>query len=685
MYYNVQTMFKKLWTNVFKPSPRGMVRWRLFFVVVLALASGVFVYPQAWNKVVERVPQLPKITEQPFHLGLDLAGGAHLVYEADLSNITESERDQAMSGVRDVIERRVNAFGVAEPIVQTARSGESWRLVVELAGIKDVKEAIKQIGETPVLEFKEESIPEPTRALTADETRQMNDFNKQSQKRGQEALNKLKAQDEIDFMALAREYSDDLSTKEMGGSLGFITYNSAYRDLWNVASREGAGKIITDLVETAEGWNILRISGEEDRGKEVHARHLLLCYRGIENCAQDISEDDALKKIKELKQQATPDNFEELARANSIEPNVAQSGGDLGWFSEGMMVKPFEEVIFTMADKTISEPVKTQFGYHLIYKIEERPQKAYDVARILFKKKTSADYLPASEPWRLTQLSGKHLAHATLQFDQNTGFPQVGLEFNSEGKDLFAAITTRNVNKLVAIFLDGYPISVPRVQNPIIDGQAVITGNFTLQEAKLLVQRLNAGALPVPVNLISQRTVGATLGNASIMASLKAGLVGFAMVAIFMILYYRLAGLLSVVSLVVYTGLVLSLFKFIPVTLTLSGIAGFILSIGMAVDANVLIFERMKEELRAGKPIAVAVEDGFERAWLSIRDSNYTTLFAALVFFWFSTSLVKGFGLTLSIGIVISMFSALWVTRIFLRMVAPYVKKPGWYGTRVMK
>lgn len=666
-------------------------------IVVLAGLAGIFAYPRGWNRAVDRVDgwfepvpglrqaQALKVRERPFQLGLDLAGGAHLVYEADLSNIPGADRDDAMAGVRDVIERRVNAFGVAEPVVQTARTGDSWRLVVELAGVSDVNEAISQIGETPVLEFKEGAIPEPERELTEEELRDMESFNSEARKRVDEVIELLKTQDTVDFVGLAKEYSDDFATKDLGGSLGFIIRESVYGELWHWADSQGVGKISLEPIETAEGWNFLQVISSEDRGKEVQARHLLICFRGAKFCENDISKDEARAKIDELKTQTNPDNFEQLARENSTEPGADQTGGDLGWFGTGMMVKPFEDAAFALPVGAISDPVETDFGFHIIHKRDERSLTAYSVARILIRKKTEADYLPPPEPWKNTGLSGKHLTRASVQFDPNTNTPQVGLDFNSEGKDLFAAITTRNVGKPLAIFLDGFPISIPSVQNAILNGQAVITGSFTVAEAKLLAQRLNAGALPVPISIISQQTVGATLGAASVKATLKAGLIGFALVALFMILYYRFAGLLSVVALAIYAVFVLALFKLIPVTLTLAGIAGFILSIGMAVDANVLIFARLKEELRAGKGIADAVEDGFKRAWPSIRDSNFTTLFAALIFFWFSTSLVKGFGLTLSIGIVVSMFSALWVTRIFMRLVAARVKRPGWYGTFVMK
>ncbi len=697
-------MFKSLWKGIVAPTPRGKVRWAFFWVIVLVLVTGFLDFSHPWNVAadamngwIQKVPGSSRVAtftrtikighypERPFRLGLDLAGGAHLVYDANLSQIPSEDRDDAMDGVRDVIERRVNAFGVAEPVVYTARAGDARRLVVELAGIKDIKESIRQIGETPVLEFKEEGVPEPTRSLTPDEKREMDGYNKAARIRVDEAIKELKGQEDVDFMALAKKYSDDTATKEIGGSLGFITRDSAYSELWQWADSNGAGKISLEPVETSEGWNIARVNSAEDQGEEVHAQHILICYRGSEGCTHDTSKDDARTQAEELKKVATAENFEKLARENSTEPGAKERSGDLGFFPKGAMVKPFEDAVFALANGTISDPIETQFGFHLIYRIESRPVKAYNVARILIKKKTDADYLPSPDPWKNTGLSGKHLTRASVQFQSQTNAPEVGLEFNSDGAKLFSDITQRNLGKPVAIVLDGIPISIPRVQTAITDGRAVITGNFTIQESKILAQRLNAGALPVPIALVAQRTVDATLGSASIAASLKAGLIGFALIALFMILYYRLAGVLAVLALLVYTSIVLALFKLIPVTLTLSGIAGFILSIGMAVDTNVLQFERLKEELRAGKPLRSATEDAFTRAWPSIRDSHVTTLFGALILFWFSTSLVKGFGLTLALGVIISLFSAITVTRVFLRMVVPYVVKPGWYGTGIMR
>lgn len=290
---------------------------------------------------------------------------------------------------------------------------------------------------------------------------------------------------------------------------------------------------------------------------------------------------------------------------------------------------------------------------------------------ILLRTISETDLRPDQQPEFVnTGLGGQHLRRATVVFDPNTGEPQVSLLFNDDGKQLFAEITKKNLQKPVAIYLDGQPISIPTVQQEITTGEAIISGTFNLVEAKQLAARLTAGALPVPITLISQQNIGASLGQESIERSFVAGLLGLVLVALFMILYYRLPGLLAVIALGIYTLLVLAIFKLWPVTLTLAGIAGFILSIGMAVDANVLIFERMKEELRRGKAPSLAVDQGFRRAWLSIRDSNVSSLITCAILAWFGTSLVQGFAITLAIGILVSMFSAITITRTFLRLIA---------------
>lgn len=408
---------------------------KLAFILLLALACSFIVSDKL---------SLVKINKQiPFRLGLDLQGGTHLVYEGDLKDIPGADRGAAMSSVREVIERRVNGFGVTEPTVQVA--GDN-RLIVDLPGVKDINEAIKQIGLTPFLEFRE--------------------------------------------------------------------FNDAYQE----------------------------------------------------------PEDPSL-----------------------IDPL--------------QMYKP-------------------------------------------------------------TGLSGKHLKRTDIVFDPQTNSPRVVLEFNDEGKKLFGEITARNIGKPVAIFLDNQPISVPVVRSEITSGTAEISGQFTVDEAKFLQQRLNAGALPVPIKLIEQQNIGPSLGRESLQSSIVAGLIGFIIVALFMITFYGLAGLIAVLALIVYIFLSLAVFKFFNVTLSLAGIAGFILSIGMAVDANILVFERTKEENRRGLPRAKALEEGFKRAWNAIRDSNVSSLITVAILAYFGASLIRGFAITLGIGILLSMFTALTVSRTLLRLIS---------------
>jgi len=276
-----------------------------------------------------------------------------------------------------------------------------------------------------------------------------------------------------------------------------------------------------------------------------------------------------------------------------------------------------------------------------------------------------------------TLLTGRYLQKATLDFNQTTYEPSILLSFNKEGEELFAQITKENVGHRVAIYLDGAPISVPVVREEITSGQAQITGDFKAQEAKELVRNLNSGALPIPITLISQQSIGASLGEAALQKDLWAGLIGILAVALFLIFWYRVPGFIAVVALCIYVVLSLFIFKLIPVTLTAAGIAGFILSVGMAVDANILIFERMKEEVRLGKTLQTSIEEGFHRAWPSIRDSNISSLITCFILYWMGTSMVRGFALTLGIGILISMFSAVVISRTFL--LALGLKESKWY------
>ncbi len=441
-----------------------LIRWFRVGILCFAMAFlGHFVYQNATAEGARF----------PFKLGLDLAGGAHLVYQADTSGVDPAEVPELMNVLRDVIERRINVFGVSEPIVQVEESSfvaetVEHRLVVELPGVTDVDAAVPEIGRTPLLEFKL-----------------------------------------IDETAVAAAAVAASST----GTTTAEQFASMYVD---------------------------------------------------------------------------------------------------------------------------------------------------------------------------TGLTGRYLETATLEFvggqpGQVATEPVVSIGFNAEGAELFQRITTEHVGERLAIFLDGEMLSAPNINEPIAGGQAVISGGFTPEVARELAQNLSFGALPLPISLASTQTIDATLGASVVAESIVAGIVGFALVAGFMIFWYRLPGLVAAVALLCYLLINAALFMVIPVTLTAAGLAGFILSVGIAVDANILVFERMKEEFRAGKGSRAAAQEGFRRAWSAIRDGNVTSLLSAILLFWFGTAMIKGFALVLAVGIIVSMLSALVLTRTLL-VALPDVKQSdgGW-------
>jgi protein-export membrane protein SecD len=531
------------------------------FVLVIALffSAALISYPKTISKPAWLGNLLSKFK---INLGLDLQGGIHLIYKVDTSGVDQSKVEEALNGLQDVIERRVNAFGVAEPVIETSKSSGEQRLIVELAGVKDIEQAKAMIKETPFLEFKKEiSTPQSTELSPEDQ-----------------------------------KYND----------------------------------------------------------------------------AQKAKAEDLLKQI-----QGGAD-FSELAKQNSEDPGSKDQGGDLGFVKRGTFVPEFDKVLFDseLAPGAVyPQVVESQFGYHIIKKIEERgdgDNKEVHAQHILLMIKNPAlEAQMAGPQFESTGLSGKNLQRADVSFDSQTNKPQVAIEFDGDGAKMFAQITKENVGKRIAIYLDGQMISAPTVQTEITDGKAVITGNFTLDETKKMVQRLNEGALPLPITLIGQQSVEASLGQISLTKSLKAGLIGIILVMIFMVLYYRLLGLIASLALIIYTSLMVAIFKlsgFTPwsITLTLAGIAGFILSVGMAVDANILIFERSKEEIKKGRSLAGAIEEGFHRAWPSIRDSNISTMITSLILIWFGSGFVKGFALTLLLGVLVSMFTAIVIVRILL-------------------
>jgi len=278
--------------------------------------------------------------------------------------------------------------------------------------------------------------------------------------------------------------------------------------------------------------------------------------------------------------------------------------------------------------------------------------------------------------WKASDLTGRNLTKADYTFENSSSStigtaPVVTIRFDNIGKEKFQALTKNNLQKRIAIVLDNKIVSAPTVQIEISNGEAIITGSKDIKEAQELAKRLNEGMLPVPAHLAGQQNVGATLGQDSLKKSIVAGVIGLFLVGVFMLVHYKIPGLIATGSLIIYSILTLALYKIIPVTLTLAGIAGFILSIGMAIDANVLIFERMKEEIKSGKEINLSIIDGFKRSWSSIRDSNSSSLITcAILYFVSGSGPVRGFALTLGLGIMVSLFTAITVTRTILLVLA---------------
>src|SRR3989338_985561 len=648
--------------------------WKARVAAIIFLLATVVVgfydFPQAWNQTAGFLKDkvhvsLPTLNEHAYRLGLDLQGGTHLVYEADMKEIPEADRADALAGVRDVIERRVNAFGVSEPLVQTTSTGGAYRVVVELAGVLDVSEAIQQIGETPVLEFKEQGSELDTKPTPADD-KKLVELQKADRAAAQAVL--LRAQKGENFDELVEEFSIESTKAETKGMILKMTAESTqYPAIAKAVTQYNTkpGTVFWKTVEQGSSMEIFKVT-EKTTANNMRLSHILICFEGKQGCSKETTAMEANIQISKLKKEATPQNFSDLAKANSTDPSAATNGGDLGFATSNKYVPAFALAAETLEVGKISDVVETDFGYHLIYKQDQTAIPAYNVQHITMKLSSMTDVLPPASPWKNTGLSGKQLKNAVVEFDQNSGNPHVSIAFDNEGGELFGKLTAANIGKPIAIFLDGTAISTPVVQAAIYGGTAVITGNFDLDEAKILAQRLNAGALPVPVTLLSQQTIGPTLGALSLQKSIIAALIGFALVAGYMIAYYRLAGLFSVIALILYAFLNLVVYRVFDVTITLSGIAGFILSLGMAVDANVLIIERMKEDIASGRDLLSSIHEGFARAWPAIRDGNVSTLVVALVLYVFSASFIKGFALMLGIGVVISLFTAITATRIYM-------------------
>ncbi|MDO8648535.1 MAG: protein translocase subunit SecD [Candidatus Peregrinibacteria bacterium] len=456
--------------------------------------------------------------------------------------------------------------------------------------------------------------------------------------------------------------------------------------------------------------------------QEVAASHILVSYKDAQEAPATVTrtKDEALTKAQALKARvAKGENFTQLARQESDGPSRAE-GGNLGTFTRGTMVPAFETVAFTQPAGSVSDPVETPFGYHLI-RVDKAASTSPDnanfdelvitgsgaatraqelVARLQAGKVTTTEEVStlrilffSLEPtgWKDTTLDGKHFRSAAVTLDPVTNIPVVQINFDEEGGRLFQELTKKNIGKSIAIFVGGELVSAPVVQQEISGGTAVITGSQNFEEARRLAQDLNTGAIPAPIHLVGQQTIEATLGDTALQTSLQAAILGVLLLIVYLIAVYRLLGVIASGALLIYAVIFFAILK-LPlfllsdtyVVLTLAGMAGIILSIGMAVDANVLVFERMKEELRKGKLMKTAVETSFQHAWPAIRDGNVSTIITCTILFLVGTSIVRGFAITLGMGVLLSMFSAITVTRWMLRKIAtmPVAERLGLFGVK---
>lgn len=663
-------------------STRSQIRWGVAAIVVLFLSTVAVAVPNSVNQSIRSFNNvtklgIPEIPDKHYKLGLDLQGGVQLTYQANVSEIDANERASAVEGARDVIERRVNGLGVGETTVQTSQVEGQYRVSVELPGVSDVNEAISLIGETPILEFKEQD-PNASADLTEDQRKQMNEYNAGAKTRADAFLARLNGGEAWNNLAAE---SEDEKTRNVNGDLGFVGSVAPYTELYNWAKQNKDGTVSNVLVETPEGYNLVKRGAERQGSEQVEISHILICYLGSKDCTTTTSKEEARKQAESVAKETTVKNFAGQAKKYSTDSFTKDDGGSFGFVAKGTLPAALDAALFNAKNNTIFGPVETEYGFHVVYRKSSKQELEYQISRVLVATVSEQDALGTLAGWKNTGLSGKQLERAEVVTDVQTGATQVSLQFNGEGASLFREITQRNLNKPVAIVLDGEPISIPNVNTVIPDGRAVISGNFSLVEARTLAQRLNAGALPVGVDLVSQQTISAPLGQESLAKSLYAGAVAAVVVMSFMVLIYRAPGVVSVFALALYISLTMAMYKLLGITITLASIAGFIMSLGVAVDANVLIFERLKEELRAGRSLRAAMEEGFVRAWTSIRDGNLSTLITCMILMWFGTSFVKGFAVTLSLGILISLFTAITVTRTILRLIAPWFAKNegGWF------
>ncbi|PKL36962.1 protein translocase subunit SecF [Candidatus Peregrinibacteria bacterium HGW-Peregrinibacteria-1] len=730
---------------------------KLLLIGIFALGIFYFDLPASIQAKINPFITVDETTEtsskNQIKLGLDLQGGSQLDYKIDLRLVPEEDHDNIIQGVLEVIERRVNSLGINEPNIYTSEVGGETHIIVELVESGQVSKAdISQylrsdktvneltederktislekakatVGKTIQLEFKEQKSP--------DELNQGNEAQAAEIRTGlQESLQKIL--DGQTFQTIAQEeqqanpgkavylkgdfvYKDEIGSTGIQDTIDELEIGSTYGEIIDTTlgiSQDESGQMVVN-----EGIQIYRLLDKKEEVRHeraVSVSHILISYQGAERATASVTrtQEEAQTLANEVLQkiQNQESSFADLAEEFSDDESNSDLGGVLERpvTNDGSYTFDFESAAMSLSEVgDISDVVEIGFGYHIIKadKIEtDVIENKYQIETLTFS--TSPD------PWKATSLTGKHFKNAQVLLDTTTYRPVVEIQFNSEGAALFEELTKNNVNKPIAIFVGGELISAPIVNQTISGGIATITGNFTQTEAQNLARDLNTGAIPAPIILTGEYTIGASIGQAALHQSVVAGAIGFALVIIFMLAYYRMAGFIAAISLSLYTGIFIFLIKSsLPtylaiiiaviilvmllgriskndesgadsiisiifsivafflftnlltsnIVITLAGTAGIILSIGMAVDANILIFERFKEELRNGRKFEEAVNEGFNRAWNAIRDSNFSTLIVCGILYYFGTSIVRGFAFTLAAGILISMFTAITITR----------------------
>ncbi len=657
-------------------------------------------------------------------LGLDLKGGTQLDYTVDLSKVAEEDQAAIVEGVQEVIRKRVDGLGVSEPSIYTSKVGNEQHIIVELAGVSNIEDAKAIVGKTIQLEFREENTEVNTQKVDwangaaqsfYQNLLQTGDFKTLAEASKKEhSLDVNWTEDQLQAVdSYPTAIQDAIAGKNKGDILAPFELDEGYILDESNQLAQSKGMAVIQIVDRSSTERSTEVE------ESVSARHILIAYEGAERSSATRTKEEAKTLADELLGRIkNGEKLSDLAMEYS-DDNSGKEGGDLKTFQRGLMTQAFEEAAFNLEVGGISEVVETEFGFHIIevYAKQEAGTETETIEQVAINKIVFST-LP--NPWKEeAALTGEHFQHADVIFN-NAYQPIVSITFTKEGGELFKELTEKNLGKQIAIFVGGELVSAPKVDTVIPDGNGTITGSFDLEKAQKLARDLNTGAIPAPIELTGQYTISATLGSEALDQSLFAGFIGFLVLSLFMIVYYRLPGVLAVLALTIYgilmafliktslptwaallIGLAVFVYtvylilknkdssgeKFVSfllacvvlffltfvlssgITLTLAGIAGVVLSIGMAVDANVLIFERLREELAEGKSVHSAIEDGFKRAWDSIRDSNFSSLITCAILFYFGSSIIRGFALNLALGILVSMFSAIMLSRTFLHFV----------------